>query len=246
MLAKGKTQQVKLAISYSNPLLESSSRSVSAPEWNPCGSTVPAMPDSLLLLQVLLSGPVVNVQTAAEAIRSDVGLTIRFLQFVGSQDDSAEVSISKQLVLAGVSRLRALTATTEIIARHPKGRAGLKVCERFWAHARLTALMAEELAQKKGAVDSEQAYLAGLLFRIGELPEVLGWEDHDLLTGCDSDRGHALAVRWNLPLLLREVIRADEETCSPEAYELLTWVKAADQQAFQIENLVTKYARGVF
>ena len=246
MLAKGKTQQAKLAISYSNPLLESTSRSVVASDWNPCGSTVPAMPDSLLLLQVLLSGPVVNVQTAAEAIRNDVGLTIRFLQFIGSQANPAEVSISKHLVLTGISRLRALTANTEIIARHPKGRAGLRMCERFWAHARLTALMAEELAQKQRTVDSEQAYLAGLLFRIGELPEVLGWENHDFLTGSDSYRGYALAVRWNLPLVLREVIRADEETCSAEACELLRCVKAADQQALHIENLVTQYARGVF
>ena len=204
------------------------------------------MPDSLLLLQVLLSGPVVNVHAVAEAIRNDVGLSIRFLQLIGMQHETTEIDISKCLMLTSVSRLRALTATTEIISRHPKGRAGLKACERFWAHARLTALMAEERAQKQSLADNEQAYLAGLLFRIGELPDVLGWEDHEFSIGSQFDRGYDLAVKWNLPLLLTEVIRGDEQACSPDGYELLMLVKAADQQAFQIEDLVTQYARGVF
>lgn len=246
MLAKSKTRRAKLAIAYSNPLLQRSSLS-SRSDSNATGvPKVPAMPDSLLLLQVLLSGPVVNLDAAAEAIRNDVGLTVQVLGRACSRHGVDELNISKSVVLLGIGSLRALSGRMAIISEHPKGRTGVQACERFWAHARLTALMAQELARKDGGVQTEQAYLAGLLYRIGELPAVLGWDDSGLPRGCAGDRDYALASLWNLPSTLREVLRADQQPGSQETRDLLKVVKLADQQASHIEGLVSQYARGVF
>lgn len=244
MLANSATRRTRLAISYRNPRFDSRSRSLSHGSNSAHLAEVPAMPDALLLLQVLLSAPVVNLNSAAEAIRGDIGLTIQLLNSAGWRHSAEDVSISKNVVLLGLRRLRTLTAKIDIISTDHRGRSGLRACDRFWAHSRLTALMAEELAPGLH-VDPEQAYLAGMLHRLGELPNVLGWttDSSDLRV---SEQGDALARRWHFPELLREVIRGDERACSPEAKQLLKLVQTADQQASRIEGLVAKYAQGVF
>src|SRR5919204_3935472 len=83
MLAKEKPGGSELTLSYSNPILEiwETPLQTSVKGLPP----VPAMPESVLLLQVLLSGPVTNLEAVAEAIRTDVGLTIGFFRHIVSQ-----------------------------------------------------------------------------------------------------------------------------------------------------------------
>ena len=207
---------------------------------------LPAMADSVLLLQVLLSGAAVNLRSVAEVIRGDVGLTIQLLRLVSLEQGERqpiEASITKNVVHAGVDKLLTLVTEIEPLSSHPRGQAGLRECEQFWGNARLTALMAEELAYKSRYDDPEEAYLAGLLFKIGELPSLLAWQ-------CYADTeprevAGLLAKEWRLPTHLEDVVCGND--LDPSASRpLLKLVKAADEQAQRIQGLVAQYARGVF
>ncbi|MFZ3264130.1 MAG: HDOD domain-containing protein [Terriglobales bacterium] len=205
------------------------------------------MADSVLLLQVLLSGPAVNLRSVAEVIRSDVGLTIQLLRLVSLEQGEhrpIEASVATNVVHAGVDKLLTLVTELEPLSSHPRGREALRECEQFWGHARLTALMAEELAYKNTYNDPEEAYLAGLLFHIGELPSILGWQWKDADAEPHEIAG-VLAKEWRLPAILQDVV-CGNELRSSSSLPLLKLITEADEQARRIRGLVAKFARGVF
>src|ERR1039458_4027501 len=208
---------------------------------------LPAMADSVLLLQVLLSGSAVNLRSVAEVIRGDVGLTIQLLRLASLQQGerrTIEASVTKNVVQAVIDNLLTLVTEIEPLSSHPRGRAGLRECEQFWGHARLTALMAEELAYKTMYHDAEEAYVAGLLFHIGELPSILGWQ-WKFADAEPREIAGRLAREWRLPTLLENVACGDDLSPSSSC-PLLELVRTADEQARRIQGLVAKFARGVF
>jgi len=207
---------------------------------------LPAMADSVLLLQVLLSGPAVNLRSVAEVIRNDVGLTIQLLRLVSldhGERQPVETSITRNVVHAGIEKLLTLVTEIEPLSSHPDGRAALRDCEQFWGQARLTALMAEELAYKTMYNDAEEAYVAGLLFHIGELPLILGWQ-REVTHSQPRVVAGLLAKDWGLSPLLQDVVR-DDDRCSTSR-PLLELVREADSQARRIQGLVARFARKVF
>lgn len=247
MLANGKSRRPHLVVGRSNSL--SRCRQGQIPRR--CDSRIlgalPAMADSVLLLQVLLSGPAVNLRSVAEVIRSDVGLTIQLLRLAALEQDERhpiEVSITRSVVHAGIDKLLTLVTDIELLTSHPKGRTALRECEQFWAHAKLTALMAEELAYKTMYDDPEEAYIAGLLFHIGELPSILGWEGQ-YVDAEPREIARLLAQEWRLPPVLEGVVCNDDLSPCPSP-ALLKLVRAADEHAKHIQGLVARYARGVF
>ncbi len=207
---------------------------------------LPAMADSVLLLQVLLSGPAVNLRSVAEVIRNDVGLTIQLLRLVSlehGERQPVEISIPRNVVHAGIEKLLTLVTEIEPLSSHPNGREELRDCEQFWGQARLTALMAQELAYKTMYHDAEEAYLGGLLFHLGELPLILGWQRG----GTHSNPrmiARRLAKEWGLPPLLEDVACDDDQRSTTRP--LLELVREADRQARRIQGLVARFARKVF
>lgn len=225
----------------------------SCPEWDRCeipkltvpGGVVPAMADSVLLLQVLLSGAAVNLRSIAEVIRGDIGLTIELLKRVslsGESDEAVGISVAKNVVQAGIGTLLSLATETEPVSSQVHGRAALRQCEEFWAHARLAGLMAEELAYQAGGVDADEAYVAGLLFHMGELPSVLGRRsDFRGMKPCEI--AGSLAEAWRLPALVKDVVGGEHLHPASASYPVLELVRRADQQATGIEGLVAEFAR---
>jgi HD-like signal output (HDOD) protein len=163
---------------------------------------LPAMDDAILLLQVLLASPVVNLQAVADVVRNDVGLTIELLKIVCREnggDREIETSVTGNVV-----------------------------------HA-----------YRSTNVDPEAAYVAGLLFRIGELPAIMqkDWNGADL---APRETARLLAKTWRLPRLLEDVVYGDEVHAASESLPLLELVEAADEQARRIHGLAGNFARGVF
>ncbi|HTR27108.1 MAG TPA: HDOD domain-containing protein [Terriglobales bacterium] len=244
MLAQDKFERAHLVVSYGQPVVEGGfdhraghAASISRP--------VPAMSDAAVLLQVLLSSSAVNLHSITEVIRGDVGLTIELLRLVSPEaDDPAEsISLSDAVVHAGIGGLRFLASQVELVSATLPG-SSLRRCEQFWAHARLTALMAEEQAYRVDC-DAEEAYIAGLLFRIGELPALLGWNWDFSGTGPREIAG-VLARMWNLPPRLAEILDGDDLQLAVSSRTLLQLVRVADQQAWRVRGLLSKYARKVF
>ena len=246
MLANGKSRKPYLVLGRASSLPRCRRGQLPRQNDTLILGALPAMADSVLLLQVLLSGPAVNLRSVAEVIRGDVGLTIQLLKLVSFEHGErrpVEASVTRNVVHAGVDKLLALVTEIEPLSSHPRGRDALRECEQYWGSARLTALMAEELAYKNAYEDPEAAYLAGLLFHIDELPSILGWQG-ELVTAEPRQIAARLASEWCLPPIVHDVICAGDSGRSSNS--LLKLVQEADEQARRIQGLVAKFARGVF
>ncbi len=213
---------------------------------------LPAMPDALLQLELCLTASAVDLQNITSIIRGDVGLTVQLLRFAARETElfPGRINpISEIVIQLGISKLRALAAQTEPLPERLRSAAGSDECERFWTHARVTALIAEELAGQSSEVNHEanpevnpeEAYLAGLLCHIGDLPEILGWE----IAGSaetDSRRfGYRMAKAWGLPAILTELIGGFGEVSRPPgSHALLDIAEAADNRAIRLRSLAAR------
>jgi len=195
-------------------------------------------PEVLLFFEMLLSAQVIDLRTITQVIRTDVGLTVQLLRLAAEESKggaSAVVDIEDLVVLLGIDRLKSVLDRVTVLSGHPRGEAGLNTYGRFCMHARLTALIAEELAAETATVRQEDAYLAGLLRHVGAIPFVLGWKIPEV-EGIDTGEvGDYLARNWRLPAVLVDIIRGNRELCAPSALALFDVVNTADQHAFRLE-----------
>src|SRR5271166_3414171 len=162
MFANRKNQKLRLAVATQQSPVDFPHSSTFTLPGETEFPAPPAMPDALLRLDLCLSAFVVDLQDIKDIIRTDVGLTLQLLRLAARQTEQSPGrigSIGEIAIQVGVPGLRELVSRTR--ALNFTSHAGLSVCERFWSHARLTALIAEELAGQSSEVDPEQAYLAG-------------------------------------------------------------------------------------
>jgi HD-like signal output (HDOD) protein len=198
----------------------------------------PVTPKVLVLFQLLLSNHIADLSAITEVIRSDIGLTVQVLRCAAEEGYSREldfVEISDVVVHLGLEKLKRLADETMVMAIHPKGIAGLRTFDRFCAHARLTALIAEELAGETASVRQEEAYAGGLLRHLGALPFVLGWKIPELEEVETGEIGYFLARLWCVPSRLANVVRGNREMCDPHTLPLFDLVNTADKHAFRLE-----------
>jgi len=200
----------------------------------------PASPNALLQLELCLSAFVVDLQDITNIIRGDIGLTAQLLRLAAGElekSPSRVVAVSEIVLHLGVDKLKALLAGTRPLPWHSVNFAGSNACVRYWMHARLTALIAEELASQSAEVHAEEAYLAGLLFHLGDLPLVLGWT---LASDADPRHiGYRMAKAWGFPQALVEVIAGDRELALRKSRVLLDLAVAADSWASRLRVLAT-------
>lgn len=136
------------------------------------GKALPPFPHTVLELTAILSGPSADVKKAAKLIRTDATLSAQLLRMCSSPLfglRSRVVSIDQAAILLGADRLRTLVLTTSMVDLAGNG---LPPAEstRFWRHSFLAALLSEHLAKRTGYSEFEQAYIAGLLHDIGQVP----------------------------------------------------------------------------
>lgn len=203
--------------------------------------SLPALSDRLLRLELCLSAFVTDLKDITNIIRSDVGLTIQLLRLAAREihEPAAKVLTVNEIVLhVGIDRVKRLVARTNPLSSHFHGGAASSAAKRFWMHSRLIALVAEELASQSAVVSHEEAYLAGLLFHIGELPLLLSWIPS--ANGADPRHaGYRMAKAWGFPRALVDVIAGDRELCLPKSRVLLDIVAAAGTWAARLEVLAT-------
>jgi HD-like signal output (HDOD) protein len=207
---------------------------------------LPAMPGALLQLELCLSATPVDLQDATNIIKGDIGLTVQLLRLVISETENPpdEIqAISNVVVQVGIEKLRALAAQTKRLPDRRAGAEGTSAIERFWTHSRLTALLAEELASQSPEVAPDEAYLAGLLCHLGDVPSVLGWLDASSDPADSRHIGYKLAKAWSLPRVLTDVIGGyGEVSRTRESRALLDIAEAADNWALRLEFLVARDA----
>jgi putative nucleotidyltransferase with HDIG domain len=133
---------------------------------------LPPFPHTVLELTAILSGPSADVKKAAKLIRTDAALSAQLLRMCSSPVfglRSRVVSIEQASTLLGADRLRTLVLTTSMVDLAGSG-LPREQATRFWQHSFLAASLSEHLAKYSGYSEAEQAYIAGLLHDIGQVP----------------------------------------------------------------------------
>jgi len=162
---------------------------------------IPVMPDTLLLLDLMVQETCVDLHRMSQLVLADIGATLQILRLAGRHYGMAEerpVRISDCISDLGLRGcLKVVSAQT--ISRH--GRQNELAA--FWDHSREVAEHAKHVAQDMMEIDPEEAYLAGLLHGIGFLPGLLQWKDSGVSDPALA--GVRLARRWALPSCIAEL-----------------------------------------
>jgi HD-like signal output (HDOD) protein len=239
----------RLAVSLQPSLVEVPRSSTSSLPGEAEFPSPPARPDTLLQLELCLSEPVADLRNITNIIRSDIGLTSQLLRLAAREIEESPdgaIAISEIVVHVGVKKLTELMARTKSLPDHFRNRAGSNVCKRFWMHSRLTALVAEELAAQSCETGPQEAYLAGLLFHLGDLPSLLGWATPGLDAANSHHVGYQMARAWGFPRVLADVIGGDRDVCTArESRALLDIVREADTWASRLEFLSARESPAV-
>ena len=178
-------------------------------------------------LMTLLRQENTSFRDAAELLKSDAALTAEVLRLANSPMAGLRfptASLLQALSVLGVNRIASLT-TTLCVGRLLKPVAKLPLMRRCWRHNLATALISSQWSVEY-KVDSEKAYMFGLLAGLGRLallvsdPEVYSRlteraqaENMPLemlenrFYGFDHrDAGRWLVTEWKLPAELNDVL----------------------------------------
>ena len=116
----------------------------------------------------------------SEAISSDPALSARILRFVNSPLAGVRrhVSSVKQAVtLIGMRAVKTITLSFSLVSLKTKTSCPSFDYERFWSRSLACAVAARTIAVKTKRYDAEEAFMAGLLVRIGQLVLACGVPD---------------------------------------------------------------------
>jgi putative nucleotidyltransferase with HDIG domain len=180
---------------------------------------LPTLPTYVLDLNALLSSTSVDLKKVGAVIRTDPSLSAQVLRLCNSALFGLRrrvISIEQAAVLLGTERLRTLVLACSIMQFAGKRLNGPQLGA-FWQHSFLCALLSERIARQVDYFEKEQAYLAGLLHDIGQLPLWIvvmeeetrnralpppDWSDNPAIErdyfGMDHCKvGRSMAVAWN-------------------------------------------------
>src|SRR3984893_2324214 len=180
---------------------------------------LPTLPSYVLDLNALLGNASVDLKKVGAVIRTDPSLSAQVLRLCNSALFGLRrrvISIEQAAVMLGTERLRTLVLACSVMHFAGKRLNGPQMGT-FWQHSFLCALLSERVARQVDYFEKEQAYLAGLLHDIGQLPLWIliveeeakkrpppppEWPDNLLVErdyfGMDHCKvGRSMAVAWN-------------------------------------------------
>lgn len=191
---------------------------------------IPTMIVTRLQLQLLLQETLLDLKAVSSVILADAGATLQVLRLIGEEYPDAEgrpTRIEDCIVSLNKERLY------EVVCASGVSHSGPLVAE--WQHCRLVAEHARELAKCIDGVSPEEAYLVGLLYRLGSFPHLMGWNSDGDSSGEQRALGLMLADYWHLPDYLLSAIKDQQEALysSPWSELLQTAHRMADQATQQ-------------
>jgi putative nucleotidyltransferase with HDIG domain len=148
---------------------------------------LPPFPHTVAELTAILSGPSADMKKAAKLVRSDANLTAHVLRICNAPLfglRSRVLSVEQAATLLGTERLRSVAMTSSLVDLAAQGLPKDQV-SLFWKHSFLAAKLSEHLAEYRGYSEKEQAYIAGLLHDIGQIPHWMLVAEEKLQHGAD-------------------------------------------------------------
>lgn len=200
-----------------------------------CIEKLPTIPHSLLKLLCLFEKPVVEFDELADIITQDAAITTRILHLgntVYYRQWCEFTQIRRLLVVLGIDTVRhiALTSAIEHVFRQ-FGDVSSGAINHMWYRSLVCAYLAQELAELSGYSSKEEAYISGLLHRIGQLvlfsnnpQEYLEKVDitldfasiekieHRQFRTSSVQIGTALIQHWQMPNFVADAIRFQNQS----------------------------------
>jgi len=164
--------------------------------------TLPTMITTRLQLELLLQDSLIDLRAVSEVILADPGATLQILRVIGEEYpnvDERPVRIEDCIVSLSMERCYQVICAS-----------GVTYCESYvaeWHHCRRIAECARELARSLDGFSPEEAYLVGLLYRLGTFPQLLGWKIEGNSSLEHQALGVMLAYHWHLPEFLLSAIK---------------------------------------
>jgi hypothetical protein len=197
---------------------------------------VPAMPETLLAMELQLQERSVDLSQISEVILEDAGATLQILRLAGRElGDSADrpVRIEDCISALGLRAcLRAAAGGAPVKGNRHRALVEYRTHSR--EIARLCRLLAEEMPE---LASPHEAYLVGLLHDIGAMPAILGWDRSDL----PANRGLAalrIAAQLDLPSLLQDFFReASMPGCDTPASKIVSMAHELAAGSFALSPL---------
>lgn len=184
----------------------------------------PALPTTLVELELLLGGQSVDLQKISSVIRRDPGFAAEIVRLSRSSEDQRPVPLETCLIHLGTRTLR---RAARIVPVWIPGLSESEIWKLRWGlrRTRFVALAAETISALLGDISSEIAYLAGLLH---ELPALVCLSDG---CGCSVSGIGTAHETWNLPDYLVETMRWYRQPVhAAPAHSLITFRVAAARE----------------
>ncbi len=166
---------------------------------------LPSFPDVVIKTRQELEDPECDGDRLAGIISKEPALASRLLVFANSAHYNPAganiVSLTAAIGRIGFIKLRSVAITYAVEQLHySKELHGMRnLLEAVWGDSLRAAAMAEAVATQVSGVDTESAYMAGLLSRIGTLYIMTQRERFPELID-DADERTALIAEWNSPI----------------------------------------------
>lgn len=168
---------------------------------------VPALPETLLLMELRMSEFSVDLHEISQLILGDLGATLQVYRLAAREHIDAEdrpCRMEDCISSLGLDAcLRAAAATSSA------GDGCLGPIIELWAHSREVAQNCSELAEKSGSMSAEEAYQVGLFHGLGLLPSLLGWSSRPSFQ-TRTRAASRLARQWSLPACVQQYLREDQ------------------------------------
>ena len=158
---------------------------------------IPALPETLLLLDLMIQEPCVDLREMSQLVLWDLGATLQILRLAGRESNTAGRRPAR--IEDCISDLGLEACVDAVSARTVARNCRREAIAAFWSYSREIAKHSKLAGEELPAIDPEEAYLAGLLHGLGALPAILGWDFAESRSIEGPNAGFLLAKRWALP-----------------------------------------------
>ncbi|MEM1261488.1 MAG: HDOD domain-containing protein [Pseudomonadota bacterium] len=190
--------------------------------------TLPSFPEVVIRIRQELEDPDCDGDRLAKIVSTEAALASRILLYANSAFFNPTgvkiVSLTAAIGRIGFIKLRSVAITYAVEQLHfSKELAGLRdELGEIWNLSLRSAAMAESIASENRKIDTESAYLAGLLTRIGILyiltqqtrfPELIGNVDtrNELIGEWSAAISESIVASWEFPAQIVQAMNPSDE-----------------------------------
>ncbi len=212
---------------------------------------LPTPPIVFHQIQKVINDPKVSAAQIASILAEDPAMSVKVLKLTNSAfyGLTREVeSVKQAVVIVGLEAIKNLVLSASVLDMFKGKDFDQEFQERFWRHSLATAFCSRLLTrrvQRRGLVDSDTAFSAGLLHDIGKIvvccflgpehrkltqargdnPPMPSFELEDTVLGYNHAQvGSLLAAQWKLPHKLIDAINFHHQPQSSDCQEPIPYI----------------------